>query len=97
MPAFERLGLDQITVVNTAQQARHAVAQLEGVPVLGFDTESKPTFQRNETSDGPDVVQLATNQHGASTTLPGCSAWLETSPGLMTLGCPAPVASLPQR
>ena len=63
MPAFERLGLDQITVVSSAQQARHAVAQLAGVPVLGFDTESKPTFQRNETSDGPHVVQLATSRH----------------------------------
>jgi hypothetical protein len=28
--------------------------------VLGFDTESKPTFARNEVSGGPHVVQLAT-------------------------------------
>ena len=63
MPTFDRLTLDQITVVSTGQQARHAATQLAGAPVLGFDTESKPTFQRHETSDGPHVVQLATLQH----------------------------------
>lgn len=81
MPAFDRLGLDRITVVSTAQQARHAVAQLAAAPVLGFDTESKPTFLRNEVSDGPHVVQLATSEH----------AWVFQ---LHDLDCRAEVAQL---
>ena len=57
---FERLELNQIQVVATAGQATQALAELGGVTVLGFDTESKPTFAKNETSDGPHIVQLCT-------------------------------------
>lgn len=32
---------------------------LRGAQVLGFDTESKPTFAKNERSDGPHIVQLS--------------------------------------
>ena len=34
--------------------------ELDGVAALGFDTESKPTFAKNEASDGPHIVQLST-------------------------------------
>ncbi|MFS2034413.1 3'-5' exonuclease [Polaromonas sp. CT11-55] len=57
---FERLGLDQIEVVSTAGRAAQALTDLTGATVLGFDTESKPTFAKNEASDGPHIVQLAT-------------------------------------
>ena len=57
---FERLDLDQIQVVATAEQAAQALKELAGVTVLGFDTESKPTFAKNEASDGPHIVQLCT-------------------------------------
>ncbi|EJL82038.1 ribonuclease D [Polaromonas sp. CF318] len=57
---FERLGLDQIEVVSTADRAAQALKDLTGATVLGFDTESKPTFAKNEASDGPHIVQLAT-------------------------------------
>jgi len=57
---FERLGLDQIEVVSTAGRAAQALKDLTGATVLGFDTESKPTFAKNEASDGPHIVQLAT-------------------------------------
>ena len=57
---FERLGLSQIQVVATADQAKQALKELAGVEVLGFDTESKPTFAKNEASDGPHIVQLCT-------------------------------------
>ena len=57
---FERLGLHQIDVVATASQAAHALQELASVAVLGFDTESKPTFAKNEASDGPHIVQLCT-------------------------------------
>ena len=57
---FERLALDRIQLVCTAAQADQATDELAGVQVLGFDTESKPTFAKGEVSDGPHTVQLAT-------------------------------------
>jgi len=60
LPAFPRLGLDRITLVTSAAQAREAMAALRDHPAWGFDTESKPTFRVGETSDGPHTVQLAT-------------------------------------
>lgn len=60
LPEFGRLGLDRITLVVSAQQAREAAAALADQPVWGFDTESKPTFVKDQASDGPHTVQLAT-------------------------------------
>ena len=57
---FERLGLAQVQVVSTPQQAGRALEELAGLTALGFDTESKPTFAKNEASDGPHIVQLST-------------------------------------
>ncbi|RYF42866.1 MAG: 3'-5' exonuclease domain-containing protein 2 [Comamonadaceae bacterium] len=57
---FDRLGLDRITAVSTAAQARAAVAQLADAEAWGFDTESKPTFFKDQISEGPHTVQLAT-------------------------------------
>ena len=57
---FERLGLDRISLVSTAAQAREACAALIDHTVWGFDTESKPTFHKDQVSDGPHIVQLAT-------------------------------------
>ncbi len=57
---FERLPLTHIELVSTGPQAGRAIAELAGAAVLGFDTESKPTFAKGELSDGPHIVQLAT-------------------------------------
>ena len=57
---FQRLELSQIYVITTGQQAANALRELAGVATLGFDTESKPTFAKNEASDGPHIVQLST-------------------------------------
>ncbi|MES2992564.1 MAG: 3'-5' exonuclease [Pseudomonadota bacterium] len=57
---FERLPLERIELIATGAQAERAVADLAGVTMLGFDTESKPTFAKGEVSDGPHIVQLAT-------------------------------------
>jgi ribonuclease D len=64
LPEFPRLGLDRIVRVVTAGAAREALAELADHPVWGFDTESKPTFFKDQVSDGPHIVQLAT-QHRA--------------------------------
>ena len=55
---FERIGIDRVSLVSTGSQARRALDALVGAAVLGFDTESKPTFARNELSEGPHIVQL---------------------------------------
>jgi len=60
LPAFERLGLDRITLVTTGAQASQAYQQLVVSKAWGFDTESKPTFKVGEQSDGPHILQLAT-------------------------------------
>lgn len=56
---FGRIGIDGIRVVATAANAALALEEMQGRPVLGFDTESKPTFLKGEVSDGPHVVQFS--------------------------------------
>lgn len=63
LPPFPLLGLDRITLVNSAQAARDASLALLEHPHWGFDTESKPTFMKDQISDGPHVVQLAISHH----------------------------------
>jgi ribonuclease D len=63
LPEFGRLGLDCITLVVSGLQAREAAAALADHAVWGFDTESKPTFVKDQVSDGPHTVQLATLEH----------------------------------
>lgn len=60
LDTFDRLGLHQIQVVSTPEQAAAALKALAAATALGFDTESKPTFAKNEASDGPHIVQLST-------------------------------------
>lgn len=57
---FTGLTLDKIAVVTTAAQAELAVAALREARVVGFDTESKPTFRKGEKSGGPHVLQFST-------------------------------------
>ena len=61
---FEGLELPDIRVVATERDAQDAAAALRASRIVGFDTESKPTFAKNEVSGGPHVVQFAT-LHGA--------------------------------
>ena len=60
LDSFDRLGLSQIQLVATAEQASAALEALQNENALGFDTESKPTFTKNEASTGPHIVQLST-------------------------------------
>ncbi len=60
LEVFDRLGMGHIQLVATPEQAARALKDLAGETVLGFDTESKPTFLKNEASDGPHIVQLST-------------------------------------
>ena len=51
-----------IHVVNTPQEAEHAVTFLKQFPVLGIDTETKPTFSRGQ-HHKVALLQVATNDH----------------------------------
>jgi ribonuclease D len=78
---FERLGLDRITLVTTAAAAEAAAEALAPHRVWGFDTESRPTFLKDQVSDGPHTVQLATLER----------AWVFQ---LHDVGCRARVAAM---
>ncbi len=60
LPEFNRLGPERIALVATKAQAREAHAALCDTAVWGFDTESKPTFFKDQVSEGPHIVQLST-------------------------------------
>ena len=60
LESFDRLDMQQIQLVATAEFAKAALQALQGEKALGFDTESKPTFAKNEASTGPHIVQLST-------------------------------------
>jgi len=61
LPPYEGIGLADIVLVKTDVQAAQALAALSSADVVGFDTESKPTFAKGEESTGPHLVQLATD------------------------------------
>ncbi|HEX5344400.1 MAG TPA: 3'-5' exonuclease [Duganella sp.] len=49
-----------VQMVVTPDQAAAARDALLACDAIGFDTESKPTFTRGETSTGPHLIQFAT-------------------------------------
>jgi RNA polymerase sigma factor for flagellar operon FliA len=62
LPPYEGMALADIVLVKTGAEAAQALAALSGADVVGFDTESKPTFAKGEESTGPHLVQLATDR-----------------------------------
>jgi hypothetical protein len=60
MPLFEGLPLARIHVVRSPAEVEFAGRILANARVIGFDTESKPTFTKDTEGDGPHVVQFAT-------------------------------------
>ena len=63
LPVYVGVSINQVTLVNSQVLAAQALAALLAAPVIGFDTESKPTFLKGEVSTGPHLVQLATGEH----------------------------------
>lgn len=60
LPAYAGLTLEAVTLVSSEVYAECARIALAGHAVLGFDTESKPTFTAGAQRTGPHLVQLAT-------------------------------------
>ena len=59
-PVFQNLPMQQIQVINRLEQCHALEQELKSCAVLGFDSESKPTFKVGEVSTGPHLIQLAT-------------------------------------
>ncbi|GGQ32385.1 3'-5' exonuclease [Shewanella litoralis] len=60
LPLYEGIALENIIVVTNTADAISAIAELKTHSCLGFDTESKPCFIKGEVSDGPHLIQIAT-------------------------------------
>lgn len=91
LPPYIGVARDDVCLVHTADDlalARHA---LRAAPVLGFDTESRPTFRKGESSTGPHLIQLATDQRvflfqvGSGET-PDLLREVLESPGILKVG-----------
>ncbi|MBB5608912.1 MULTISPECIES: 3'-5' exonuclease [unclassified Janthinobacterium] len=61
LPPYQGIQLAQVKLVRTSDDAREAMAALLAADAIGFDTESKPTFVKGESSTGPHLIQLATD------------------------------------
>lgn len=60
LPPYIGIRLADVQMVVTPEQAATARDALLACDAIGFDTESKPTFTRGETSTGPHLIQFAT-------------------------------------
>ena len=56
---FAGLDLEHIHVPATREEFAAATAEIKSAGIVGFDTESKPTFVVGDVSEGPHVVQFA--------------------------------------
>lgn len=59
LPTFPGLSLEQVEVLRDDGQCKAALAAIRKAGVIGFDTESKPTFTANAVRHGPHVIQFA--------------------------------------
>ncbi len=56
---FAGLTLERIHVPTTKDEFAAAAATINAAGIVGFDTESKPTFVTGDVSEGPHVAQFA--------------------------------------
>ena len=56
---FVGLTLERIHVPASKAEFASATAEIKAAGMVGFDTESKPTFVSGDVSEGPHVVQFA--------------------------------------
>ncbi|HEX9392399.1 MAG TPA: 3'-5' exonuclease [Usitatibacteraceae bacterium] len=61
LPLYAGIALKDIVPIDSAESAEQARLALLAADAIGFDTESKPTFRKGEKSQGPHLVQLATD------------------------------------
>jgi ribonuclease D len=61
LPSYPGIPFTDICLVRTESDIERAYAAMSAADVLGFDTESKPVFFKGQQSDGPHLIQLATD------------------------------------
>lgn len=61
LPPYVGIELADVRLVRSSEDVEAAQTALLASDVVGFDTESKPTFLKGEVSTGPHLVQLATD------------------------------------
>jgi RNA polymerase sigma factor for flagellar operon FliA len=99
LPPYQGIALSDVRLVRSREDAESALAALMAADSIGFDTESKPTFQKGEVSTGPHLVQLATDSHAylfqvgaGATPAPGAAHLVEVlravleSPAILKVG-----------
>lgn len=69
-------GIDAVTIIDTAAKARIALRALNKCDHIGFDTETKPSFQRGHTNK-VCLLQLSTGPH--------CYLFRLNAPGIFDL------------
>lgn len=62
LPPYVGITLAEVSVVASEEDLAAARHALLAAHVLGFDTESRPTFRKGEESTGPHLIQLSTDQ-----------------------------------
>ncbi|MBC3876399.1 3'-5' exonuclease domain-containing protein 2 [Undibacterium sp. FT79W] len=60
LPLYPGIAEANIHIVADAASAAFAHLHLSQASVLGFDTETKPVFQKGQRHQGPHLIQLAT-------------------------------------
>ena len=60
LPLFQSLPAEKIHLIQTLEHCRRIEPELKSTVLLGFDSESKPTFNKGEAATGPHLIQLAT-------------------------------------
>ncbi|MFZ6645342.1 3'-5' exonuclease [Undibacterium sp. TJN25] len=61
LPPYPGIQPQDVLLVRTTDDMQRAYTALSVADVLGFDTESKPTFLKGQDSGGPHLIQLATD------------------------------------
>jgi RNA polymerase sigma factor for flagellar operon FliA len=62
LPPYPGIQFNKICLVDSLEVADLAHAAMKSADVIGFDTESKPIFFKGQHSDGPHLIQLATDK-----------------------------------
>ena len=62
LPRFQNLTIKNIVVISSLQQCQKIENEIKNANILGFDSESKPTFNKGEIQTGPHLIQLATTE-----------------------------------
>lgn len=64
LPAYDNYntGNRRIVLINNAKAVRQAALELSSAKVIGFDTESKPNFEKGQVPNPVALLQLATDK-----------------------------------